>query len=300
MREFQDSLLAATYVRDVTRVKGWLADGAVCLDGWSAEHTIQPPDEIEQLTVSEHLLAFTFSRGDRQVSRFAGQEYDGIGYENHFFLLPAGVPAEFAWTSTDEAMVLGIAPAALCNTAAQIGYAEPDRVQLQPTVFARDEQIARFIGCLLHEIRTGGAGGRLYSESVLTALNVHLLRHYSTVGAKSKPHKGGLATDKLQQVLDYIDANLADSDISLAMLSQLVGLSGCYFSRRFKQATGLAPHQYVIRRRVERAKGLLRQCQLSIAQVALECGFSSQSHFHGTFRKLAGTTPGCYREEMRL
>ncbi|MEM9216503.1 MAG: AraC family transcriptional regulator [Cyanobacteria bacterium P01_F01_bin.150] len=284
-------------LQDIVEFKGWLVDGAIRLEDWTVEHTVQSSDELQMSGLSRHALLFSTGRinSRRQMSRFAGQEYNGPGYSEQFFLLPAGIPSEAAWDGDDEAITIDIEPESLRQMALQTDCINPDRVELKPFVFAEDDQITRFAYSLLYEIRTGGAGSRLYSESLLTAFNVHLLRHYCTINAKFKTYKDGLAPYMRREVLDYIEANLANGDLSLLALAQLTGLNPHYFSRQFKKSTGYPPHQYVIVRRVEKAKRLLKQRQLPISQIAVECGFSSQSHFYGAFRRLVSTTPKRYR-----
>jgi AraC family transcriptional regulator len=96
---------------------------------------------------------------------------------------------------------------------------------------------------------------------------------------------------KLRAVIDYIREHL-DAELSLDHLAAVTHLSPYHFARLFKNSTGLPPHQYVVARRVERAKELLRQRDgLSLADVAVEVGFSSQSHFTRHFKRLVGVTP---------
>ncbi|MGF1514734.1 MAG: helix-turn-helix domain-containing protein [Elainellaceae cyanobacterium] len=213
------------------------------------------------------------------------------------FLLPEGVPSEFAWTGEDEAIVFGISSASLRRTAEQADV-NPDKVELKPVAIAYDKQITRYAHCLLHEIRTGGLGSKLYSESILTCLNIHLLRYYCAFKGKVKSDTGGLAPYKLKEILAYIKTNLADGDLSLGAMADLAQLSSYYFSRQFKQSTGYAPHKYVMQQRIEKAKRLLKQRQLPLMQVAFECGFSNQSHFGKVFKQATGTTPRRYREGL--
>ena len=283
-------------IREVAHLKRWQSDGAIYLDLQSVEHVVQPPDNIELCALTEHTLVLVRSAGDRRVSQFAGQKYEGAHEANYFFLLPAGTPAELAWASQSEALLFSIAPKVLCQIAEQTECADRNSLQLKPLVHHQDDQITRFAQCLLDEIRTEGPGRRLCSESLMTILNIHLLRHYCYFKGQPEIYRGGLAPYKLQQVLGYINANLVDGDLSLATLSRLAGLSNCYFARQFKQATGQAPRQYIIHQRIDKAKTLLSQRDLSIAQIAIECGFSSQSHFYGAFQKVMGTTPKRYRD----
>ena len=111
----------------------------------------------------------------------------------------------------------------------------------------------------------------------------------TTTSTTEFKHKG-LTHTQLQQVLDYIHAHL-DRDLSLAELAEVINISPTYFASLFKQAIEISPHQYVIQRRVERAKVMLSKTDLAIADIALQVGFSSQSHLNQQFKRLTGMTP---------
>jgi len=96
---------------------------------------------------------------------------------------------------------------------------------------------------------------------------------------------------------DFIEAHLGE-DFGLAELAANVGMSRYHFCRLFKQSTNLSPHQFVIRRRVERAQQLLKDHRLTMAEIATNLGFSDQSHFARVFRRLVGTTPKRYASEQ--
>jgi AraC family transcriptional regulator len=133
-------------------------------------------------------------------------------------------------------------------------------------------------------------GSRLYAETMANALAVHLLQHYSARQPILRDYNGGLSRHQLRQVIDYINGHL-DRDLGLAELAKIVQMSPHYFTRLFKQSTGLTPHQYVIHRRVERAKELLLNGELTIAEVAYSVGFANQSHLNRHLKRRLGVTP---------
>lgn len=100
----------------------------------------------------------------------------------------------------------------------------------------------------------------------------------------------GLTHTQLQQVLDHVCTHL-DRDLSLTELAEVINISPTYFANLFKQAIGISPHQYVIQQRVERAKTMLTKTELTIADIALQVGFSSQSHLTQQFKRITGMTP---------
>jgi AraC family transcriptional regulator len=165
--------------------------------------------------------------------------------------------------------------------------------QIRNRFLMRDPEIERICLALLAELRTGGPAGRLYVESLTHQLAVCLLRRHSDVAVTEG--KQGLPRNRLRRVMDYIEDNL-NNGVRLQDLAVLAGLSPFHFARQFKDATGLAPHQFVLRSRVERAKQLLERTELSLAEIGLTLGFSHQSHFTNVFRRWVGATPKAWRE----
>ncbi|KAM3093324.1 AraC family transcriptional regulator [Phormidesmis sp. 146-12] len=111
----------------------------------------------------------------------------------------------------------------------------------------------------------------------------------TTIPTLEFKHKG-LTCTQLQQVLDYIQTHL-DRDLSLVELAETLNLSPTYFASAFKQAIDISPHQYVIQQRVEQAKSMLSKTDLAIVDIALQVGFSSQSHLTQQFKRITGMTP---------
>ncbi|KAM3094291.1 AraC family transcriptional regulator [Phormidesmis sp. 146-35] len=111
----------------------------------------------------------------------------------------------------------------------------------------------------------------------------------TTIPTLEFKHKG-LTCTQLQQVLDYIQTHL-DRDLSLVELAEVINISPTYFASLFKQAIEISPHQYVIQQRVEQAKLMLSKTDLAIVDIALQVGFSSQSHLTQQFKRITGMTP---------
>jgi AraC family transcriptional regulator len=149
------------------------------------------------------------------------------------------------------------------------------------------------------ELTSGGAGGRLAAESLANVLAVHLIRHALAPRRPARGPDGALPRGRLRAVVEYIEEHL-DASPTLEQIAAVARLSPYHFARQFKTATGLPPHQYVILRRVERAKHLLEAGpNLSLAEVAASAGFSDQSRFSQHFKRLVGVTPGQFRMSAR-
>jgi AraC family transcriptional regulator len=150
------------------------------------------------------------------------------------------------------------------------------------------------------ELTADGAGGRLAAESLANVLAVHLLRHVLAPRQPARRRDGTLPRAKLRAVVAYIEEHL-DAGPSLEQMAAVARVSVCHFARQFKAATGLPPHQYVVARRVERAKQLLQaRAELPLAEVAARAGFSDQSQLTRHFKRIVGVTPGQFRMFARI
>jgi AraC family transcriptional regulator len=165
-----------------------------------------------------------------------------------------------------------------------------DRINLVNCFSRSDPHLLQIAMLLLDELRSGGIMGQLYAESLTQVLVIHLLRHYSTLTQTIPSDDRSLTQIQLQQAIDYVHAHL-NRDLSLAELASVVNISPTYFASLFKQAIGISPHQYVIQQRVEQAKLMLSKTDLAIADIALQVGFSSQSHLTQQFKRITGMTP---------
>jgi AraC family transcriptional regulator len=126
-------------------------------------------------------------------------------------------------------------------------------------------------------------------------LYLRIAQHF--VGRLPLPAARGLSPERLRRVQGYIEAHLED-DLSLTILANIACLSPYHFSRSFKEAVGTGPRRYVIRRRVERAKTLLRRTNRPLALIAREAGFADQSHLTSIFHREIGVTPGRFRAAL--
>jgi AraC family transcriptional regulator len=117
---------------------------------------------------------------------------------------------------------------------------------------------------------------------------------YEIKSAAPSASRGGLAPWHIRKVSAHIEAQL-DSTISTADLAGLVNLSLFHFSRAFRASFGESPHTYVMRKRVERAQGMMLRTRSSLAQIAIECGLADQAHLSKSFRRFVGESPGAWR-----
>lgn len=158
----------------------------------------------------------------------------------------------------------------------------------------RDRHITAIGRAARQFIQTHSSGGRLYFESLAGQFATHVILSLVSTPEATAP-ANQLPTRAFNQLLEFVDAHLCD-DVSLDALANMVGLPPSRFVRAFKATVGQSPHVWVIMRRLDRAKALLAKTDHPIAQIALDCGFSSQSHMTTVFSKHLGITPKCYRD----
>jgi AraC family transcriptional regulator len=174
-------------------------------------------------------------------------------------------------------------------------FDQADDFELRTAIGVRDRVINRIALLCRKELSEGGIGGRLYAEGLGMTLAVHLLRNYGASPRARIVYKGGIASRPLRRVVDYINENLQDA-LSLAELAIMAELSQHHFASAFKASMGISPHRYVIEKRLERARDLLRRNENSISEIAYAVGFSSQSHLSAHFRRTMGLTPRRFRQ----
>jgi AraC family transcriptional regulator len=224
--------------------------------------------------------------------------YTGAYARGDFCITPAQVPLFARWESDDCFLQIRLASRLIETVAAETVDRSPNCLELLPANQMRDPQIETIGTMLLSELNQENVGSGLYIESLTNLLAIHLIRQYVSTKSYLPIYEGGLAQRQLLQVLDYINDHL-HKDVKLSDLAALLNISQFHFSHLFKQSTGIAPYQYLLQQRIERAKQLLRQSDQSIIEIAFLCGFNSHSHLSKQFRQLTGNTPKAYRAEYK-
>ena len=169
---------------------------------------------------------------------------------------------------------------------------------LPDVVGFRDPLLESLFSAMLREIRRPDAASALYLDCLLDSFALRLLRDHSSARIRPDRPRETLTAFRVARVVEYIDAHL-EHDITLADLVSVAGGSVYHFCRAFKNATGETPHQFAIRRRLERARFLLQTTELPVAEVASACGFRNAVHFARAFNRQWSDTPVRFRREHR-
>jgi len=183
--------------------------------------------------------------------------------------------------------------AALDALAYRAGRPRIQALRGEPGVGVDDATIRHLCLSLLPQFDAPERADPMLIDHVALALAGHVARTYGE-RRDTAAARGGLAPWQERRAKELLDAHL-DGRIAVAELARQCGLSPSHFSRAFRRSTGDAPYAWLIRRRVDAAKALLRDRRLPLTQVALDCGFANQSHFTRAFKRQIGTSPGHWR-----
>ncbi|MCI4645041.1 MAG: AraC family transcriptional regulator [Hyphomonadaceae bacterium] len=212
----------------------------------------------------------TWARGDFSVFPLGDDTYwrwpDAL--ETTVFLLPVG------WVS--EIFGQTVAPGAILETIRR----------------ANDPEVSRLFLMLDHELKAGGPHGPLFAESLVTAALSAIAKKYSRV--HDLDTASAIPGGAISAAIAFLEANLC-RQITLADIAAAADLHEAALLPAFKRALGVTPYQFVVQRRLSRARELLARSRLPLAEVALEVGYGNQSHFSSAFKKAFGVTPSAYR-----
>lgn len=213
------------------------------------------------------------------------------------FILPRGTVDEVIWKGPTHRVAVAIHPRLLVSALDQTMH-ESD-IELTEHWNLMDPQIMAVLLAMTTDLNEGSPAGRLFGDSLATALAIYLLHRYAAHRRTPGTYKGGLPGFRLRRVLDFVGDNLAE-DLSLQQLADIAGMSPHYFAELFKQSTGSPPHQYVLSQRIERAKERLAASgRGAVTEIGLEVGFQNPSHFARIFQKFVGVSPSRFRSGVR-
>lgn len=255
---------------------------------WTAQTTSRSAEQEE----ASHVIRLV---GDSFAVSFVVRRRAGAGAGDAADLLVLKSPA--APAADDQlAVFLASAPLHECleGIRREVG---PEAIEITAPGLTRDPLIAGLGRALAARRNTGAGLDALYANAVSVALLTRLVGLCRAHGlpAPRPRSKSALPKWRLKRVVAHVDTHL-DGCISLADMAAAAGLTRMHFAAQFRLATGMRPHEYVLRRRIDRAQEMLRQSDLALVDVALSVGFQTQAHFTTVFKRFAGETPHRWRQ----
>ena len=249
-----------------------------------------PPGRFDSPVDERHVLCLHLGAPVPVSYRAGKAERQGVRLHGQFCVVPGGSSTRWTLSRPATSLLLRLAPAHLRATADDMGLGART-FDLAPAIHVRDPQIERIGWMMQAEDHAAHPGGRLFADSLASALAVRLV----ALQSPSTPAPArALPAWRLRHVIDYVDAHL-DQDLTLAELAAVAGFSPSHFKALFRQATGTPVHRFVLERRVERARLRLLEGRHSITEIALDCGFAHPSHMARWMRRLLGLSPSQIR-----
>ena len=233
---------------------------------------------------------------ERLDGRFSGRR--GGVEPDVFMLYPGGGPRAYAsrgWISLCHLYLRLDLLGAISSGEMQGG---PGFELREDRIFARDPGLRVLTDTYLARAKDKAEpASTLEMDSRAALLGIHIVRHHSNRPFSQARRKGTLTQTSLSRTLEFMEARL-DSNVSLKEVAAIAGLSPHHFCGAFLKTMGATPHRYMIGRRIERAK-MLMMGTAPLAEIALDCGFNSQSHFTSSFARIVGVTPALWRKSHR-
>jgi AraC-like DNA-binding protein len=177
------------------------------------------------------------------------------------------------------------------------GVARIGELNYSPGIPVTDPTISNLGNSIRAAFEAPNQVGRLFVDHVTLAIAAHVAQAYGGMRSEKAARLRGLAQWQLKRATELLSENL-DGEISLGDVAKTCELSLSHFSRAFRESTGQAPHQWLLHRRVNAAKECLRRQGLSLAEIAIACGFADQSHMTRVFTRLVGVSPGAWRRSL--
>ncbi|TGG93941.1 helix-turn-helix domain-containing protein [Natronospirillum operosum] len=281
MRQTQARLVASTQLKNGMGLVRWDNQG----------------DYIENIRADHHTLSVYLDGAAHSVRR-QGARIIGSQAHSSMCLLPASLATTWDVSGPISLLHFYFSDAHLQQLIEQVWDKDGQRIQLDEIDFAQDPLLIQLFCTTLSQSNWQDPLDQLALDSATQTALIHTLRHYSQRRLPTPRPSGGLPGWQLKRVVDFAEHHL-DQPLTLSELAGVTGLSDYHFARMFRQATGYAPHRYVLHRRLVRARQLLEQTALSMTEIALQCGFGSSSHFSNRFRRETGTSPSQYRALKR-
>jgi AraC family transcriptional regulator len=254
------------------------------------DRLILPAGDVQPVPTVYHHIVMHVGGPVATRRSLDGQTQQRIQLVGDFDVIPAGMAGRWRNESAVELLLIEIDP----DFVARIGDGNIAPAPLLPTMQLRDEQMHHLALALLAEHRSDIATGRLFLESLMSALLLRFIAIRNGAMLAQEAGRYHLSIPQQHRLVEFIEANIS-SDLSLVELAGIAGYGISRFKTLFKNSFGCTPHAYVLNRRVEQAKALINAGGLPLSLIALESGFSHQSHMAAAFRRSLGVSPGQLR-----
>jgi AraC family transcriptional regulator len=247
-----------------------------------------------QTADDRHVVKIVLRRMNFRLSAAGRTVQDGVVLPGMFHVTEPAVPVRCLFRGPYDVLHLHLPNNLIAECARGMPRHQMALLCSQANI-TRDPMVERLGRALLEADQVGGSSGQLYADCISIAIVARIMALACHVVPFERPKAGELSRWRLKRALDYVEARIAEP-VSLADLASATGLTRMHFAAQFRAATGLRPHEYLLRRRIERAQEMLVRTGMSVVDVALSVGFQTQSHFTSVFKRFVGQPPHAWRQ----
>ncbi|HEY3928397.1 MAG TPA: AraC family transcriptional regulator [Candidatus Koribacter sp.] len=228
--------------------------------------------------------------------RRGDDSHSGVAFHGDLDVIPANTACIWRVHDLDTVLVVGLNPQLLAYAAEESG-ADAAKLLINNRFQIKDSQLERLCWALRDEMEAGYPSGPVFTDSLGTALAARLVHFHSSLARKNEQKTGKIAPAKLRQLLSFIEERLGEN-LTLSDLAIFANMSQSHLKAVFRDAMAQPIHRYIVQRRVERAAWLLKNGSAPIADIALQTGFSHQSHLALQMRRVLGQSPKDIRKRL--
>ena len=270
--------------------------------GWRSLYAAiieEAPFQATEPAIGHPSLIYHLCRPTEVARKIEGATRDKalIG-PRRFCLTPGEATTQWQHSGHPEILQVYLRQSIYAAAVTEMYGCDVSHAEIVPRFAVLDPLLEQLAIAIATALRDGTVKDGLYVDTVAQMVAVHLARQHSS---RSRPVRmstmKAISGWRMRRLVDFVEENL-DCDLSLEAMGTEVGISPLYLPRAFKAAVGQSPHQYVLGRRIERAKELLRNTDSPIVEIALSTGFSSQSHLSNWFLRIVGVSPAVYRRQI--
>ena len=271
--------------------------------GWRSLYAVMcesSPLQIARPAIPHPVMTYHLTRPTEITRKFEGSRCEkAVIRPRDITLTPANTVAHWDHSGRPKILRVQVRQDIYAAAVNEMYGCEASAAPILPRLGFEDPLLEQLCLAVGNALRDGSVRDGLYIDTLAQTIAVRLAWQHSERSRPARlPGTQPIASWKIRRLIDFIEENL-DRDLTLEAMATEVSLNSLYLPRAFKKSVGQTPHQYVMRRRIERAKELLAETDLSLSEIAFATGFSDQSHLTRHFRQMIGVAPGQFRRSLR-
>ncbi|WP_213780689.1 AraC family transcriptional regulator [Caballeronia sp. dw_276] len=266
----------------------------IVVSRWTRNIT-EPLEAVHQGSAANHCIAMTLRGASLTFVHGGTTLVRGRVPAGTVQITAPAVPCSVTFQSPADVLHLFVSQSVLRECFKDLfGRPQAGDIRINDPKLLRDPVLERLGQALAVSQSEDANLSKVFTDSVGLAIVSRIVSRHFTLADRKVRGPSALPNWRLSRAIEYVDGHLSEP-ICLADMASSAGLTRMHFASQFRRATGLRPHEYLLRRRIEHAQQLLIRSRHSVLDVALGCGFKSQAHFTTVFKRLVGETPFCWK-----